>query len=71
MANPYDTPPEFDDDDQRPKGNERGLPLTQLGGIAIMLIAIAFGLRGELTEGSYAFAMAVVILVYGRVVGDW
>lgn len=71
MNNPYDTPPEVDDDDQRPEEPDRRLPLTQLGGIALMLIAIAFGFRGEIAEGSYAFAMAAVILIYGRVVGDW
>jgi hypothetical protein len=71
VNNPYDTPPEVDDDDQRPEEPDRRLPLTQLGGITLMLIAIAFGFRGEITEGSYAFAMAAVILIYGRVVGDW
>lgn len=71
MTNPYDSPPETEDDDQQAKEPERRLPCAQFGAIALMVVAVVFGVSGELTEGSYAFAMAAVILVYGRVVGDW
>ncbi len=70
MTNPYDTPPEVDDDDMRPKEPKRKPHPTQLFAIAILLLGIACQLTGNATESACANVMALAVLIYQRFVGD-